>query len=49
MTIPSDHTTGFTAWQAVLAAFRDAWKASWHLTVPLDQKFTPRRAETDYQ
>lgn len=41
MTVPSDHTTSSTAWQAVLAAYRDAWKDMLALNRSTESKMYP--------
>lgn len=41
MTAPSDHNTGSTAWQAALAAYRDACKAILSLNCSNELKIYP--------
>lgn len=41
MKAPSDHSSGSTAWQAVLAAYGDAWKDILALTCSTESKIYP--------
>ena len=41
MTAPSDHNTGLTAWQAVLAAYGDAWEDILAINYSTESKIHP--------